>query len=245
MVWEDRAHGGVNGKNQVMRDGSPPHRLFAGKPLRVELASAARVAVDMLLGSQAEEVLNTAEADFLEPIVRLATFRMPVMHRTDAYLEPPTDIAVTRQETGRSAQPVIVTRCTLAVPVTGQLSLLTMTASGVTSPAPIYGEIDSETGIMRLHCDGLLDPAEVRACFERQLDQIETLLARTQAEVEAHNRLMAREFEAAVRERRAKLLAAQGHAAKYRLRDQAPSRRGQIRHPDSPQPRGPSTAPRW
>ena len=204
-----------------MGDGSSP-RLFAGKPLRVELASAARVAVDMALGAQAEEVLHTAEADFLEPIVRLATFRMPVVHRGDAYLEPPTDITVTRQEPGQPAQPVIVTRITLAVPVTGQLSLLTMTASDVTSPALVYGEIDSEAGIMRIHCDGLLDSAEVRASFERQLDQIERLLARTQAEVEAHNRLMTRELTAAIRERRVKLLAAQdmqatiGYAIKRR-----------------------------
>jgi hypothetical protein len=183
--------------------------LFAGRPLREELACATRIAVDMFLNSRAEELMSSTEADFLEPIVHLATFRIPVVHRGDAYLEPPADITAARLGADRAVAGARVTRFTLAVPVTGQLSLLTMKVSDVASPASLSGEIDEIAGLLRLYCDGVLDPVQVKTGFEKQLDQIEELLARMRAELESHNRLMTRELTAAVHQRRGELLAAQ------------------------------------
>jgi hypothetical protein len=188
-----------------MRPNSVPE-LFTGPLLRNDLTLATRQAIELLRGCTPDEILNAAETDFADSLVRLATFKVPGMKRNEAYLESPSEVTVPGEQIGQTVRTIRLTRFTLAVPITGQLSLWRRTASR-RSPDPVYGEIDEVASILRLHCDGLRDPAEVKAYFERCLDQIERKLSWTSAEVEAHNQLIAREFADLLAQWRAKLLA--------------------------------------
>jgi hypothetical protein len=181
--------------------------VSAGKKLRDELASAAQMAVDLLMGWPTDGLLNAPAADVADRLVRLATFRVPALVRSEAYLEPPGEITVPGEQVGRPVRTAVMTRFTLAVPIDGQASFLRMSASTASSPVAAYGDIDEQAGVLRLHCDGLHDPAEVKDCFEKQLDQLERLLSRTQVEIEAHNQQMTQQLQTAVIQRKAKLLA--------------------------------------
>ena len=152
-----------------------PSPLFVGRQLRDELSSAAQMAVDMLMSWHPDQLLNAAEADLADQLVRLATFKVPALGRSEAYLEPPKEIRLPGSEVGRPIRSAVVTRFTLVVPITGQASLLRMTTSTWT-PTPVDGDLDEQSSILRLYSDGLHEAAEVRASFEQQLDEVEKRL---------------------------------------------------------------------
>ena len=184
----------------------PASLVPAGKKLRDELASAAQMAVDMLIAWPPGEFLNAPATDLTDRLVRLATFRVPALVRSQAYLEPPGEITVPGEQVGRPVRTAVVTRFTLAVPIAGQASLLRMSASTASAPVAAYGAIDEQAGVLRLHCDGLHNPVAVKDYFERQLDQLDRLLSETQVAVVAHNQQMTEQLRTAVIQRKAKLL---------------------------------------
>jgi hypothetical protein len=138
-----------------MRPASAQH-LFAGSRLSEALAAAARNATDRLAAWPPDDLLNTAEADVTEQLVRLATIEVPSLARSEARLEPPREVMVESQDFGRQFS-TAVTRFTLVVPVTGASSAFGMTASRLAGNA-IPGAIDSFEGVLRLHCDNLCVP---------------------------------------------------------------------------------------
>jgi hypothetical protein len=180
--------------------------LFVGPLLCNDLALATQHAVDMLMNWPPDEILNGAEADMADSLVRLATFKVPQLDRNNAYLESPTEITMPGERVGQTVRTVYLTRFTLVVPFTGHPPLFNRTASR-RSAEPVYGEVDELYYNLRLYCDGLHDPVQVKASFEIQLDKIEKKLSWTQAEVEGHNQQMARQLPEILAQRRAKLLA--------------------------------------
>jgi hypothetical protein len=150
------------------------------------------------------DLLNTAEADITEQLVRLATIEMPSLARSEARLEPPREVSVESRDFGRQFN-VTVTRFTLIVPVTGASSAFGMTASRMAGSV-IPGAIDSFEGVLRLQCDNPVNADQARAHFERTLDQIEQRLEWTRADIQRHNQQMAMQLPAAVAQRRGKLL---------------------------------------
>ena len=186
-----------------MRSASAQH-LFAGSRLSEALAAAARNATDKLATWPPDDLLNTAEADVTEQLVRLATIEMPSLARSESRLEPPREVSVESRDFGRQFN-VTVTRFTLIVPVTGASSAFGMTASRMAGSV-IPGAIDSFEGVLRLQCDNPVNADQARAHFERTLDQIEQRLEWTRADIQRHNQQMAMQLPAAVAQRRGKLL---------------------------------------
>jgi hypothetical protein len=70
----------------------PPAQLFSGSPLSETLSSAARQTAEMLARWQSDDLLSAAEADVTEQLVRLVTFEMPSLSRSEAFLEPPEEV---------------------------------------------------------------------------------------------------------------------------------------------------------
>jgi hypothetical protein len=184
-----------------------PSQLFAGRRLSDSLTSATKAAQRRLLSWDPDALLNAAEADVVEELLAEATFEVPALQRDDAELEEkPTEIEQEHQDfLGRQGRSK-TTRFTLVVPIAGPPAFFMMTAT-TWSPSPIYGEIDQWNGTLRLHCDGMTDPAQIKASFEQTLNLIEQRLAPTRVDVEAHNQRMADEVPGLVAQRRAKLLA--------------------------------------
>jgi hypothetical protein len=183
---------------------APMHYLFTGSRLSEALSTAARQAADMLASWPADDLLNTPEADVTEQLVKLATFEVPDLERDRAWLEPPAEVTVQARDFGREFQATL-TRFTLVVPVIGDPLMFEMTASRFSSGA-ILGEIDQRASALRLHCDNPDDAGQAKVHFERTLDQIEQRLRWTRADIQAHNQQMTRQLQAAVAQRRAKLL---------------------------------------
>jgi len=178
--------------------------LFAGSRLSEALTAAARNATDRLATWPPDELLNMAEADVTEQLVKLASIEVPSLVRSGARLEPSREVPVQAHDFGLPIN-ATVTRFTLVVPVTGACSALEMTASRrVGSLVP--GAIDHFEGVLRLHYDNPDSADQARAHFEQTLDQIEQRLEWTRADIQAHNQQMARQLPAAVAQRRAKLL---------------------------------------
>jgi hypothetical protein len=184
---------------------SAPMQLFVGGRLKELLAAASQRAADALSSWQPDDLLNTPEADIAEQLIELATaVEVPVLDRDKAQFEPPTEVSMDVVDFGRHFQ-ATVTRFTLVVPITGDPSLLGVTASRI-SPSPLLGEIDRSAGTVRLHCNNPDDAAQARAYFEQKLDEIEQRLEWTRADIEQHNHLVAKQLAQLVTQRRTKLL---------------------------------------
>jgi hypothetical protein len=186
-----------------MRPASAQH-LFAGSRLSEALAAAAKNATDKLATWPPDDLLNTAEADVTEELVRLATIEVPSLARSEAQLEPPREVLVESRDFGPQFNGT-VTRFTLVVPVTGASLAFVMTASRIAGSV-IPGAIDSFEGVLRLDIDNPVNADQARAYFERTLDQIEQRLEWTRADIQAHNQQMATQLATAVAQRRSKLL---------------------------------------
>lgn len=178
--------------------------FWIGRLLRDELSDALSNALSMLAEWLPDDLLTAAEADVTEQLVNLATVEPPSLARAAAYLEPPAEVRLTAHDFGRFSR-VAVTRFTLVVPIVGNPRLLGMAASHY-SPSPIPGKIDESACTVRFHCDNLDDPWQIKAHFERLLDQVEERLGWTRADIQTYHRLMAKKIPAAVTQRRAKLL---------------------------------------
>src|SRR5215469_14025770 len=108
-----------------------PLNLFAVGQLSVLLAAASKEAVDKLAAWPPDDLLNTPEVDVSERLIELATVvRAPSLRRSEAWLEPPSEVKVDSIDFGRRLQ-VVVTRFTLVVPVTGDPRLLALSASKI------------------------------------------------------------------------------------------------------------------
>src|SRR6202000_1824373 len=86
----------AEGKEPPMRSTAGQH-LFAGSRLSEALAAAARNATDRLAAWSPDDLLNTAEADVAEELVRLATIEVPALARSEARLEAPPEVMVGSQ----------------------------------------------------------------------------------------------------------------------------------------------------
>ena len=178
--------------------------LFTGSRLSDVLAAAASKATDGLAAWPPDDLLNTAEADVTEKLIRLAAVEVPSLVRDEARLEPPAEVTVESMDFGRQIQ-ATVTRFMLVVPVTGEPSLFRMRASTFSGGA-ILGEIDHRGMALRLHCDNPENAGQAKAHFERTLNEIDKHLEWTRADIQRHNQQLAKQLPAAVAQRRAKLL---------------------------------------
>ncbi len=188
------------------RGPAPAGQLFTGKRLSEALAAAMQSATDKLAAWPPDDLLNTAEADVTEQLVKQATIEVPSLARSEARLEPSREVqaSVESRDLGRQ-HTVTVTRYTLVVPVAGATAAFGMTASRIAGSA-LQGTVDDFDRVLRLHIDNPDNHGQARAYFERTLDQIEQRLGWAQADIRAHNQQMARQLPAAVAQRRAKLL---------------------------------------
>lgn len=182
--------------------------LFEGFPLRDNLGDGAQRAIDRLQDWDPDALLNAAETDVVAALLDTATFEVPAIDRDGAHLDKPTEILQPYfTNTGGHGKQVI-TRQTLIVPISGPVAFFQRTAAQFTSGQAILAKIDpTDPPTLLLHCDGMSDPAQIKADFNRQLDRIQQQLAWTRADVEAHNKAMQVEIPRRVAYRRAKLLA--------------------------------------
>lgn len=179
--------------------------LFVSGSLRIERDAAAQAARDRLMGWNADALLNAAEADVVAELQEIAALEALALQRDGAYQEDPVDIAQEYPDiTGRRIR-ANGTRFTLVIPFTGPAFFFNMAVLSQPT-SPIYAQIDERLQTLRLHCDNLRDPAEIRAHFDQQLDEIERLLASIRADIQAHNQQMADQIPTWVAGRRAKLL---------------------------------------
>jgi hypothetical protein len=182
--------------------------LFQGLPLRDTLMSGAQEASDRLLGWDPNALLNAAETDVADDLLATATFDVPDIDRSEAHMDEPTEVIQQLQSLGGGAGKQVVTRQTLIVPISGPVAFFQQTASMFSPGDPIAAQIDPEyPPKLLLHCDGMDDPTQIRAHFQRELDRIQERLAWTQADVEAHNKAMQVDIPTRVAARRTKLLA--------------------------------------
>ena len=220
--------------------------FWIGRLLRDELSDALSNALSMLAEWLPDDLLTAAEADVTEQLVKLAAVEPPSLARAAAYLEPPAEVRLAAHDFGRFSR-VAVTRFTLVVPIVGNPRLLGMAASHY-SPSPIPGKIDESACTVRFHCDNLDDPEQIKAHFERLLDQVEERLGWTRADIQTYHRLMAKKIPAAVTQRRAKLLhdrnlhASIGYPIKTTARCQQLQGPDQTREDRSRPPGGPGCA---
>ena len=182
--------------------------LFQGHPLRDNLVSAAQEAFDRLQDWDPDALLNAAETDVVDELVGAATFEVPNIDRDGAHLDDPKEVIQQFQRLGGGTGKQIITRQTLIVPISGPVTFFQRTATRFSPSNPIGAQIDADyPPKLLLHCDGMTDPAQIKAHFEGELDRIQERLAWTQADVEAHNKAMRAEIPTRVATRRAKLLA--------------------------------------
>lgn len=183
-----------------------PRYLFFGDRLSEVLSDAAREATDRLAAWPADALLSSGEAYIADQLISQATLEVPSLAREKAWLGPPSEVSPQPGQGDLTARSwATVSRYTLVVPVTGDPSLFGM-RTGIFAAATIRGEIDHRGRALRLHCDNPKNADQAKAYFDRLLDQIEQRLERTRADIEGHNKKMARQLPAAVARRRAKLL---------------------------------------
>lgn len=186
---------------------SNPNFLFQGLPLRDNLVSAAQEAFDRLQNWDPDALLNGAETDVVDELLEAATFEVPTIDRAGAYVDEPKEVVQEFRRIGGGVGKQIITRQTLIVPISGPVVFFQRTATIFSPSNPIAAQIDIEhPPKLLLHCDGVTDPAQIKAHFVGELDRIQERLAWTQADVEAHNKAMRAEIPARVAARRAKLL---------------------------------------
>ncbi len=187
---------------------SNPNHLFMGPPLQEALQDARRGALQRLRDWDPDALLAAAETDVVDELLNQATFDVPDVHRDRAHLaERPEEISQPFQSLNGGTVKQTITRYTLMVPISGPAVFFHMTATTFSPGNPISARINPSRPELLLHCDGMTEPAGIKAYFDQELDKIQERLPWTQADVEAHNKTMQAEIRGQVVARRAKLLA--------------------------------------
>jgi hypothetical protein len=152
---------------------------FTGRRLSQALADVTCQVLELLADWPADDLLSTPEPNVVEQLVGLATFEVPSMARASARLEPPAEIKL-KALSGPHSVLIIelpVTRFTLVIPVTGELSVLGMTVSRFSRDAA-QADIDEQARFLHLRCGWPGGTGQGRGFFARFLDQVAWTLKR-------------------------------------------------------------------
>jgi hypothetical protein len=176
-------HAAVRGKEGSMGS-APVTGPFTGRRLSHALADVACQVLELLDDWPADDLLGTPEPDVVEQLVGLATFEVPSMARASARLEPPAEIKLKTLSGPHSILiiEVPVTRFTLVVPVTGELSVLGMTVSRFSRDA-VHVDIGEQVRLLHLRCGWPGGTGQGWGVFARFLDQVTWILKRTSVAV--------------------------------------------------------------
>jgi hypothetical protein len=165
-----------------------------------------------LLNWPADFILGTPEADLVDDLKAMTLVECPVLLRSEMFLEDPTEETRSYLRRGETFSER-VTCYTLVVPFTGVPSVFRMRAHS-RNVSPPRAKLSSGTGPLRIEYDKPSGSAEIRAHFDRVLDEIDQHLTWAREDIRQFQWGIEQELPRLVSERRAKLLAdRQTHAS--------------------------------
>jgi len=189
----------------------PEKTLFSDSDLSEYLAQKKQEPRNILQSYDPDKLLLTAETDLIEYVTNLGLVDEIELLRDDAHVLDAEEFmkesaASFQARWGNAWTQQPVTRWTLVVPFNGEPRLFFARASTYLSASP-RGEISGYE--LRINYDsdyGSTEPAQIKAFFDRELDQVQEQLGYINKDIAEHNRVLRHQVPGWVGERRAKHL---------------------------------------
>ena len=189
--------------------------LFAKQNLFELIERSKREVVQKVQAQEKDYLLNVSETDICEHLFSMLRLDVPVLLRSKMYALEPEEVDVdVSHEQWRVAldlsKPFYVkgTSVTVVIPFEGDKELFDYRPSTFSTHVPLGSVVGQELRL--LYTQTKHDPDSFRRAVEGDLTAIESYLQWVRTDVERYNDQLPQLVEKAIRERKARLLAAEG-----------------------------------
>lgn len=187
-----------------------PNYLFASASLLELIDQRGRDAYNIVQGFDPDELLSKPADDLAESVMKSTLVEVPNLRREREVLSQPKEVYIDVRDYGRSVR-VPALQLTLTIPFTGSGRMFEYQPNTSYSVPP-EGVINRQDLILTVTARQL-DGEQVKAAFEKTINEIEQYLQWQRAMAEPHNANVAKNAPAWIQDRKKKLLAARNMAA--------------------------------